>query len=401
MGARVSVVGVGADGWEGLAPASREVVLRADVLLGGHRHLQLVPPSSAVRESWPSPLLPSLPGLLERYDGQQVVVLASGDPLVSGIATEIIALLGSSRVEVHPAPSSVSLARARLGWSAESSDVVTLVGRDPDALRRYFSPGRRLLVLSSDGSTPFMVAAMLVQEEYGDSRLTVLGDLGSDAESRTEGTATGWRMASAPPLNIVGVEVVAGPKTRVLATVPGLPDDAFDHDGQITKRDLRAVALSRLAPTPGELLWDVGAGAGSVAVEWMRTDPRCRAVAVEADAERAERIGRNARRLGVPRLDVRHGSAPTALADLPVPDAVFVGGAATEPGVLETCWDRLRPGGRLVAHAVTRETESVLTSWHDRVGGELTRVSLEHAEPLGSFTGWRPARAIVQWAVLR
>ena len=400
MGSRVSVVGVGADGWAGLTEAAREVVLGAEVLLGGRRHLQLVPGSSAVREPWPSPLLPSLPGLLERYDGRRVVVLASGDPLVSGIATEIVALLGASRVDVHPAPSSVSLARARLGWSAESTDVVTLVGRDTDALRRYLSPGRRLLVLSSDGSTPSVVAAMLVQEEYGESRLTVLGDLGSPAESRTEGTAASWHGAS-PALNVVCVEVVACPSTRVLATVPGLPDDAFEHDGQITKRDLRAVALSRLAPTPGELLWDVGAGAGSVAVEWMRTDPRCRAVAVEADPERAARIGRNAHRLGVPALDVRHGSAPAALTDLPAPDAVFVGGAATEPGVLESCWDRLRPGGRLVAHAVTRETETVLTSWHDEVGGEVTRVSVEHAEPLGSFTGWRPARAVVQWAVQR
>lgn len=401
MGARVSVVGVGADGWSGLAQASREVVLRADVLLGGRRHLQLVPESAAVREPWPSPLLPSLPGLLDRYAGQRVVVLASGDPLVSGIATEIVALLGPSQVEVHPAPSSVSLARARMGWSAESSDVVTLVGRDPDALRRHLSPGRRLLVLSSDASTPSLVAAILVQEGYGESRLTVLGDLGSRTESRAEGTASSWRAASGPALNLVCVEAVAAPTTRVLATVPGLPDDAFEHDGQITRRDLRAMALSRLAPTPGELLWDVGAGAGSLAVEWMRTDPRCRAVAVEAVAERAERIGRNARRLGVPRLEVRHGSAPDALAGLPTPDAVFVGGAATEEGVLETCWERLRPGGRLVVHAVTRETEVVLTSWHHEVGGELTRVSVEHLEPLGAFTGWRPARAIVQWAVQR
>lgn len=403
MGARVSVVGVGADGWSGLAQASRDVVLSADVLLGGRRHLGLVPElpeSPAVREAWPSPLMPALPGLLQRYDGQRVVVLASGDPLVSGIATEIVALLGSAEVEVLPAPSSVSLARARLGWSAESADVVTLVGRDPDALRRYLSPGRRLIVLSSDGSTPATVAQVLTQEGYGDSRLTVLGDLGSDAESRTEGTAASWRAATSA-LTVVGVSVVAGPTTRVLATVPGLPDDAFEHDGQLTKRDLRAIALSRLAPTPGELLWDVGAGAGSVAVEWMRTDPRCRAIAVEADAERASRIGRNAHRLGVPGLDVRHGPAPAALAGLPDPDAVFVGGGATEPGVLEICWDRLRPGGRLVVHAVTLETEAVVRDRQAAHGGELARFSVEHAEPLGAFTSWRPARAIVQWAVQR
>jgi precorrin-6Y C5,15-methyltransferase (decarboxylating) len=401
MGARVSVVGVGADGWAGLAPASREVVLAAEVLLGGSRHLGLVPATDAVREAWPSPLVTGLPALLERYDGRRVVVLASGDPLVSGIATTLLDLLGPDAVEVHPAVSSVSLARARLGWSAESTDVVSLVGRDPDAVRRFFAPGRRLVVLSSDGGTPSQVAAMLAQDGYGESAVTVLGDLGSGAETRLDGTASTWSGSSAAVLNVVCVEVVAGAGTPVRSTVPGLPDDAFESDGQLTRRDLRALALARLAPVPGQLLWDVGAGAGSVGVEWMRADPRCRTVAVESVPERAARVTRNAHRLGVPGLDVRLGSAPAALEHLPDPDAVFVGGGVTEPGVLDTCWGRLRPGGRLVVHAVTLETEAVAVAWRRRVGGELTRVAVEHAEPLGSFTGWRPARAVVQWAVTR
>ena len=401
MGARVSVVGIGADGWEGLAPAARSVVLGADVLLGGRRHLALVPPSSALREAWPSPLLAALPALLERYDGQRVVVLASGDPLVSGIGSTLVDLIGADAVEVHPAVSSVALAWARMGWPSESCDVVTLVGRDPDALRRWLSPGRRLVVLASDGSTASAVAAILVQEGYPSSRLTVLSDLGSADEARLGGDASSWSVAATPALNVVCVEVAAAPGSVVRAAVPGLPDDAFEHDGQLTKRDLRALALSRLAPSPGELLWDVGAGAGSLGIEWMRSDPRCRAVAVESSAERAERIARNASRLGVPALEVCHGDAPAALADLPTPDAVFVGGGATVPGVLETCWERLRPGGRLVVHGVTLETEAVVTSWRSRVGGELVRVSVEHAEPLGSFTGWRPARPVVQWAVTR
>lgn len=401
MRPRVRVVGIGADGWDGLSLSSRQVVSEAEVLLGGARHLELVPASTAVREPWPTPLLDSLSAILDRYDGHRVVVLASGDPLLSGIATTIIALLGPDQVEVHPAVSSASLARARLGWSAESTDVVSVVGRDHDVLRRWFTPGRRLVVLSSDGSSAFLVAAMLVQDGYGESTLSVLGDLGSASESRVDGVASAWTGATAPPLNVVCVEVAAGPATQVLATGPGLPDDAFEHDGQLTKRDLRALALSRLAPSPGERLWDVGAGAGSVGIEWMRTDPRCSAVAVEASDERAARISRNAARLGVPGIDVRLGAAPQVLADLPEPDAVFVGGGAGVPGVLETCWDRLRPGGRLVVHAVTLETEAVVTSWRQQVGGELTRVSLEHAEPLGSFTGWRPARPVVQWAVQR
>ena len=401
MGVRVSVVGIGADGWDGLAPRVRAVVSEAEVLLGGRRHLDLVPPSAVVRRAWPSPLLEALPALLQEYDGRRVVVLASGDPLLSGIATTLIGLLGADAVQVHPAVSSVALARARMGWSAESCDVVTLVGRDLDAVRRFLSPGRRVVVLASDGSTAASVAGVLAQEGYPDSVLTVLGDLGSGQESRVQGTASSWGDVAVPTLNVVCVQVVASRGTSARATVPGLPDDAFEHDGQLTKRDLRALALSRLAPVPGELIWDVGAGAGSVAVEWMRTDPRCRAVAVEASAGRAERIARNASRLGVPALEVRHGSAPDALEGLDDPDAVFVGGGATAPGLLDTCWERLRPGGRLVVHAVTLETEAVLTSWRRRVGGELVRVSVEHAEPLGSFTGWRPARPVVQWAVTR
>lgn len=397
----VRVVGIGADGWDGLSPTSRRVVLAAEVLLGGARHLAMVPATEAVREPWPSALRSALPSLLERYADRRVVVLASGDPLVSGIGSTLVDLLGAARVEVLPAVSSASLARARLGWSAETSEVVTLVGRDPDALRRFFSPGRRLVVLCSDGATPFVVAAMLLQEGYAASELTVLGDLGSADESRLEATADTWHTSSGPALSVLCVRVVPDAGTSVRATVPGLPDDAFEHDGQLTKRDLRALALSRLAPSPGERLWDVGGGAGSVGIEWMRTDPRCVAVAVEADPERAERIGRNGHRLGVPAIDVRTGSAPGALVDLPRPDAVFVGGGAGEEGVLEACWSALRDGGRLVVHAVTLETEAVVVSWQRRVGGELTRVSVEHAEPLGSFTGWRPARPVVQWAVTR
>jgi precorrin-6Y C5,15-methyltransferase (decarboxylating) len=398
---RVTVVGIGADGWAGLAPRSRALVLGAEVVLGGSRQLALVPSTDAVLEPWPSPLLPSLPQLMATYDGKRVVVLASGDPLLSGIATNLVALLGPDRVEVHPAVSSVSLARARMGWSAESTDVVTLVGRDHDSVRRLFGPCRRLVVLSSDRATPWAVAAMLVHDGYGDSTISVLSDLGSPSEARTDATASTWRHTDSPALNVVCVEVVACPDALVLPALPGLPDEAYEHDGQLTKRDLRALALSRLAPNPGELLWDVGAGAGSVGIEWMRADPRCRAVAVESSPGRAGRIVRNAARLGVPSLEVRTGSAPDALTGLPRPDAVFVGGGATVPGVLDTCWDRLRPGGRLVAHAVTLETESVLVSWRERVGGELTRVSVEQAEPLGSFTGWRPLRPVVQWAVAR
>lgn len=398
----ICVVGIGADGWEGLPRGSRVLIEGADVVVGGQRHLAMLPAMDAVLEGWPSPLLERLPALVEKYAGQRLVVLASGDPLLSGIGSNLVALLGSEHVEVVPAVSSVAWARARMRWSAESTDVVSLVGRDVDDVRRLLSPGRRLVVLSSDGQTPAEVARVLVESGFAQSMLTVLSDLGARQEQRIERTATGWLAVDAPPLNVVCVECRRGDtQTALLPTVPGLPDAAFEHDGQLTKRDLRASALARLSPFPGQLLWDVGAGAGSVAIEWMRTDPRCRAVAIEADQDRAARITRNAGRLGVPSLEVHHASAPEGLAGLPAPDAVFVGGGACEPGVHDACWEALRPGGRLLVHAVTLETEETVIAHYRRLGGELTRLSIERATPIGSFTGWTPARAIVQWAVTK
>ncbi len=331
---------------------------------------------------------------------QDVVALASGDPLVSGVATTLVDLLGKDAVEVVPALSSVALARARMRWSAESTEVVTLVGRDPHLVARSLAPGLRLLVLSSDGSTPAEVAGLLTTAGYGASPMTVLADLGSEAESRTDGVAASWGDRSAPDLNVVAVELVSSGATA-LGFTAGLPEGAFDHDGQITKRDVRASALARLAPLPGQLLWDVGAGAGSVAIEWMRAHPTCRAIAIEAREDRAARISRNADTLGVPALDVHTGHAPEALTDLEAPHAIFIGGGATEQGVLDACWTALRPGGRLVVHGVTLETEAVLAVRYAQLGGELTRLHVEHAAPIGTFTGWTPARAITQWTVTK
>jgi precorrin-6B C5,15-methyltransferase / cobalt-precorrin-6B C5,C15-methyltransferase len=398
----ISVVGIGADGWDGLATQAREAVLDAEVLLGGRRHLSMLPPVDARLVPWPSPLLERLPGLLEEYAGRRLVVLASGDPLVSGIGTTLVSLLGADAVRVVPAVSSVALARARMGWSAESADVVTVVGRDPAVVARHLSPGRRLVVLSSDGRTPALLAGLLVESGFGTSPMSVLSDLGSADEDRRDLPASAWVGREAPRLNVACIEVwPERPDLSVRSVVGGLDDGVFEHDGQLTKRDLRTSALARLAPVPGQLLWDVGAGAGSVGIEWMRTDPRCRAVAVESDVDRAARIGRNATRLGVPGLEVHRARAPEGLADLPAPDAVFVGGGASRPGVLDVCWEALSPGGRLVVHAVTLETEQRLVELYRRRGGELTRLSVEHAEPIGTFTGWSPARPVVQWAVTK
>jgi len=397
---RITVVGIGADGWEGLPDRLRSVVRAAPVLLGGQRHLDLVPAvPGQVREPWPSPLRDGLPALLARHQGAGTVALASGDPLVSGIGSTLLGLLGAEAVRIEPGVSSLALARARMGWSDEESGSLSLVGRDPHLLLRALAPGRRLLVLSADETTPGVVAGLLVEHGYAASRLTVLCDLGSPDETRFDGRAADWD-ATVPRLNVVAVEVAGAAPAQPASWVAGLPDTAYEHDGQLTKRDVRASALARLAPQPGQLLWDVGAGAGSVGVEWMRAHPTCRAVAVEADPARAERIARNARALGVPGLRVVTGRAPEALDDLPAPDAVFVGGGATRAGVIEACLAALSPGGRLVVHGVTLETEQVLAAGYARHGGELARVSVEHAEAIGGFTGWTPARAVTQWSLV-
>ncbi|WP_433541862.1 precorrin-6y C5,15-methyltransferase (decarboxylating) subunit CbiE [Streptosporangium sandarakinum] len=382
----ITVVGIGADGWDGLVPASRRAVEAADVVVGSARQLALVPETGAERVPLPSPLLPNLPGLLDSLPDRAVCVLASGDPMFHGIGSTLVRLVGAERVRVLPHVSSVSLACARLGWPVESVEVVSLVGRPSAALRAALQPGRRVLVL---GGTAGVVGDTLDEAGYGPSRVVVLSDLGAPTEA--VGVESG--------LQVIAVDCVAAPGSRPFARVPGLPDDAFEHDGQLTKREVRAVSLSRLAPFPGELLWDVGAGAGSIAIEWMRAHPSCRAVAVESRPERAARVRRNADALGVPALRVVEGGAPAALDGLPRPDAVFVGGGVTVPGLVEACWTALAPGGRLVANAVTLESEAVVAGWYGRLGGDLVRLAVQRASPVGGFTGWRAAMPVTVWSV--
>lgn len=395
---RVVVVGIGADG----SLAAPEVVAGAGVVLGAPRHLALLADEPGqVRLPYPSPLRAGLPSLLAKHAASDVVALASGDPLLSGIGTVLIDLLGADRVVVHPAVSSVALARARMGWAAESCAVLSLVGRDPSVVLRELAPGRRILVLSSDEQTPGEVGRLLTEAGFGESSMRVLGDLGTRRETGSDAAACDWARAGGTDVPRLNIIAITGAGERRYGWVAGLPDDAFEHDGQLTKRDLRASALARLAPVPGEHLWDVGAGAGSVGIEWMRAHRACTTTAVEADADRAGRIARNAARLGVPGLRVVHGRAPGALAGLPTPAAIFVGGGATRDGVVDTCLGALGPGGRLVVHGVTLETEQLLSSLYRAYGGELTRISVETAAPIGSFTGWTPARGVTQWALTR
>ena len=396
--ATITVVGIGADGWDGLSLTARLEVGGAEVIIGSSRQLALLPASDARRVTWPSPMLPAVEPLLAEHAGRWVCVLASGDPLLFGVGGTLVRLLGAESVRVVPHPSSVSLACARLGWPVEDVEVVSLVGRPVESL--LVLPGRRVLVLSAGADTPGQVASLLCERGFAPTPMTVLEELGGPGERRHDGVAASWH-ARAGALNVIALDCRAAPGVTPLGRVPGLPDDAFDHDGQLTKREVRAVTLAALAPLPGQLLWDVGAGSGSVAIEWLRTHPSCRAIAVESRAERAFRAERNAAALGVPGLTVVPGRAPEALAGLPSPDAIFVGGGVSADGLLAACWGALREGGRLVANAVTLESEAVLTRWHADVGGTLTRIEVSRAAPVGGFTGWKPMMPVTQWEVVR
>ncbi|WP_166347860.1 precorrin-6y C5,15-methyltransferase (decarboxylating) subunit CbiE [Phytoactinopolyspora limicola] len=397
----ITVVGIGADGLSGLGEQARDVIANAEVLVGGQRHLDMVPGDAVMKLSWPSPFKPGVERIVREHGARRLVVLASGDPLLRGVATLLVGLFGTDGVRILPGVSSVALARARLGWSSESTEVVRLTSDHAHEVARVLVPEQRILVLSAYASTPPAVAEVLTSRGYGSSRMRVLENLGGPDEQLIDGVARDWSHPPGAPLNIVAVECEPDPGTVPRPIVPGLPDDAFEHDGQLTKRDLRASCLARLMPLPGHYLWDVGAGSGSIAIEWMRVHPANQAVAVEADPERAARIGRNANYLGVPELFVVHGRAPRSLAELVPPDAVFIGGGVSTPGVVETCLRALRRGGRLVAHGVTLEAEAVLTDAYTKHGGELIRHAIERAAPLGGYTSWQPARTLTQWSITK
>ena len=389
----ITVVGIGADGMAGLAPASAAELRSATLIYGAQRQLDLLDGSvTAERREWGKPFLDGLHAV--RDVSGDVHVVASGDPMLHGVGASLIGLCGADRVRVLPHVSSVALACARMGWSVQDTEVISLMTDVPaTAVRR----GGRAIVLTRDGQGPAQLARLLADTGRGDSGITVLEQLGGPGERRRDGTAHEW--ISDPPddvddLNVVAVQYL--PDERQASV---LPDAAFAHDGQITKQAMRAVTVAALAPRPGESLWDVGSGSGSIAIEWCRSGPGCRATAFERVAERRERIELNAVAFGV-RLNVTF-DAPEMFDTVPAPDAIFVGGGVSQPGLLEACWEHLPVGGRLVANAVTVESESVLAQWYVRVGGELRKFQHYKGEPVGGFTGWRPAMPVTQWVVTK
>ncbi len=402
----IHVVGIGDDGLASLRPAVRALVDSAEVLVGGERHQAMVGDHPAERITWANGMAAAL-DQLAAHRGRRVVVLATGDPMCYGAGANLQRRFSAGEMVVLPVPGAFSLAAARMGWSLPDCETLTVHGRPLAGLVRGFAPGARLLVLSRDGDSAAAAAALLTEHGYGPSTLTVLEHLGGPAERRIDGIAEAWTEPRSADLNTLAIECRPGPDARLRPPVSGLPDDAFEHDGQITKREVRAATIAALAPLPGQVLWDVGAGSGAIAIEWLRAQPRRRradnreavAVAIERDPGRCAAIARNAIALGVPELRIVEGEAPAALDGLePQPDTVFLGGDVAAPTLLEACWAALPSAGRLIANAVTAEGEARLIGFRQDNGGEMTRFAVSRLGPVGDFSAFRPLMPVTQYA---
>jgi precorrin-6B C5,15-methyltransferase / cobalt-precorrin-6B C5,C15-methyltransferase len=397
MSVWLSIIGVGEDGWEGLGGAARGLIASAELIVGSARHLALLSDLDAERLAWKSPLTDTLPEVA-RWRGRRVAVLASGDPFCYGVGALLARHFDPGEMIVLPAPSSFSLAAARLLWPLEDVVCLSFHARPLERLRLHLAPGARVIGLSTDGTTPAKLATLLAEEGWGPSALSIFEHLGGAREQRHDALAQEWGERRVADLNTIAIECSAGPDARPYARRASLPDDAFRHDGQLTKRIVRAATLAALAPLPGELLWDVGAGCGSIAIEWLRSESRLKAFAIERDAARAALIAENAAVLGVPELEIFRAPAPAALANLPAPDAIFIGGGTSDASLWDAAWQGLKPGGRLVANAVTVAGEAELFHRHAALGGTLSRIAVAEAEG-GRF--WRPAMPVTQLAVVK
>ncbi|MDI9847609.1 precorrin-6y C5,15-methyltransferase (decarboxylating) subunit CbiE [Rhodoblastus sp. 17X3] len=392
----LTLIGLGEDGRDGLSPAANAALAQAALVVGGARHLALAAPFACETLSWPSPMDEAYPQILARR-GEKIVVLASGDPFFYGVGSVLARAIPAAEMTCLPAPSAFSLVAARLGWAQQDCALATLHGRPLERIIPHLFDGAKIIALSWDGATPGKLAALLTRRGFGASRLTICESLGGPREKLRAILARDFALEDIAALNTIALDLVADRDAKILSRAPGLPDAFFEHDGQITKAEIRALTLSALAPRKGELLWDIGAGSGSVAIEFLLADEKNAAIAIEANAERAARIRRNALALGTPQLHVVEGRAPEALSDLARPQKIFIGGGVTAPGVLDAALDALAPGGRLVANGVTLETQALLIARHGALGGELISAQISRAERLGGFFALRPALPILQW----
>lgn len=398
MSAWLHVIGIGEEGMSGLTPATRAVLEGADVIIGGDRHHDLSASVSAERLAWPHPF-DALIDELKALKGRRVVVLATGDPLWYSIGARIGREIAPQDIVYHPQISAFQLAAARMGWSMADLETLTVHGRPVEQMKAFIQPHQRLLVLTTGSDTPAQIAGFLKSAGFGQSKLCVLAAMGGPDEARFEGLAESWDH-EVPAFNTLAVECVADQDAALIPRVPGLEDALFEHDGTMTKREVRAATLAKLMPMRGALLWDIGCGCGSVAVEWMRSARYAQAIGIEPRADRREMAALNALALGVPKLELIDGTAPEALDGLAAPDAIFIGGGLSEAS-FDAAWSALRPLGRLVANAVTIESEAVLIALHKQHGGDLVKIAVNRAEPVGNLSGWRPLMAVTQWSLVK
>ena len=398
MSAWLHIVGIGEDGLDGLVPAARAVVQSAEVIIGGDRHHQLAGFVSAERLKWPSPF-DALIAQLQALRGKRVVVLATGDPLWFSVGARIGRSIDPSEITYYPQISAFQLASARMGWSMADVETLTVHGRPVEQMIAFIQPDQRLLILTTGDQTPEQIAKFLADRGFGASKMTVLAAMGGENELRFDGIAATWDH-EVPAFNTLAVDCIAAPDAALLPRVPGLPDELFEHDGTMTKRETRAVTIAKLMPMRGALLWDIGTGCGSVAVEWMRAARYAQAIGIEPRADRRAMAAQNALALGTPKLELLAGTAPEVLEGLASPDAIFVGGGLTD-GVFDGAWGALKPLGRFVSNAVTLESEAILMELHKKYGGELVRLAVTRAEPVGPYCGWRPFMPVTQWSLIK
>lgn len=392
------VVGIGEDGLDGLTPAARGLVEAAEVIIGGDRHHVLSAAVTAERIAWPSPF-DAMIDTIRAQKGRRVVVLVTGDPLWFSVGARIGRAIDPAEITYHPHLSAFQLAASRLGWSMADLETLTVHGRPPEQMIGFIQPGARLLILTTGEETPAKIAGYLTERGFGKSKMTVLAAMGGAGERRFDGCAEDWSHL-VPAFNTLAIDCVAGPAAALAPRVPGLADDLFRNDGTMTKQEVRAATLAKLMPMRGALLWDIGTGCGSVAVEWMRAARDARAIGIEPRADRREMAAANALALGAPGLDLIAGTAPDALTGLAMPDAVFIGGGLDER-VFDAAWSALKPLGRLVSNAVTLESEALLGALYRQHGGQLVKLSVQRAEPVGSRTGWRPLMPVTQWSLVK
>ena len=394
----LSVIGIGEDGLGGLSSTAIRLLETAEFIIGGQRQLEMIPNSEQKKIIWPTPIH-SLVKKLETFRGKKTCILATGDPLSFGIGNTLTRIFSINEMQIFPSLSASTLACARMGWSHTETDLISLHGRSIATLETFLRPRGKLIILSHDGDTPSLVAKFLTNRGYGGSIIKVFEHMNGTKERSFYNIASEWQHNPGAAFNTIAVDLNCSDIDAIKSRAPGLQDNLFIHDGQITKQEIRVTTLSALEPFPGALLWDVGAGSGSIGIEWMRMDHRCQAIAIEANPERAENITQNSCKLGTPNLKIVIDKAPSILSTLPTPDAIFIGGGITSKGMVKQCWDFLRAGGCLVANVVTTEGEEEVLKNQKKLGGHLTRISISNLEKIGSKKAWRPSMQVTQWKV--